>query len=386
MEKLIEKVRDGFRENFEGTPRVFRAPGRVNLIGEHTDYNEGFVLPFAIDRESAVAGTPRLDSLVNVVALDPGESFAFDLTGPPVKRRGSWKDYIEGTARSLCDGFGRIKGANLVFSSSVPIGAGLSSSAAIEISAGFALLALNGIEVDRKKLAFAGQKAEHEYVGTRSGIMDQFTSALAKGDNALLLDCRSLEVKYIPLNIPGTMLAVCDTKVKHELSSSEYNTRRKECEAGVDILRLEDENVSSLRDVTEGQLEAARGRMPETVYRRCRHVITENIRTLAAADSLGKQDPERVGELMFMSHASLKDDYEVSCAELDVLVEIAGSANGVFGARMTGGGFGGCTVNLLRSDALVEFREAVRSGYRMRFGFEPDVYVFEAAEGAGEID
>jgi galactokinase len=341
------ELREKFQEIYGRKPRVFRAPGRVNLIGEHTDYNEGFVLPFAIDRETLVAGAVRSDTRITTFALDIDEIFSFDLRYEAVKRRGNWQDYVEGTARCLTKNFKLEKGADLVFSSTVPIGAGLSSSAALEVSIGCALLALNEIEMDRKKLAFAAQEAEHEFVGIRSGIMDQFASVLCRKDHALLLDCRSLETKQIPLKIIDALIAVCDTRVKHKLASSEYNTRRRECETGVEILKEELPEINSLRDVGIKDFIKFQNLLPEIILKRCWHVITENERTLEAAENLEKDDLEKVGELMFASHESLRDDYEVSCAELDKLVEIARETNGVFGARMTGGGFGGCTVNLL---------------------------------------
>jgi galactokinase len=380
------ELRRKFEEIYGRRPRLFRAPGRANLIGEHTDYNEGFVLPFAIDRHSLTAGAVRDDSLINVHALDIGENFSFDLNGEPMRRRGSWKDYIEGTARSVKKRFNIERGADLAFSSSVPIGAGLSSSAAIEVSAGFALLALNGIEIDREQLAFAAQEAEHDFVGIRSGIMDQFASVFCRAGHALLLDCRSLETRQIPLELKTAVIAVCDTRVKHELASSEYNTRRRECETGVRILSEKLPAIKSLRDVRLEDFEKFEHLLPEPVGRRCRHVITENARTLDAAAALEKGDLEQVGALMTESHRSLRDDYEVSSPELDALVEAALSAKGVYGARMTGGGFGGCTVNLLEKEAFGEFKSLLEKSYAEKFGSPPDIYLFRASDGAGEID
>lgn len=384
-DQLIEQVTETFRRTFGGEPRLFRAPGRVNLIGEHTDYNEGFVLPFAIDRATVVAGNVRADSKINAVAVDVGESQTIDLAQPAVKRRGNWLDYVEGTARFLQERFGIERGADIVFSSTVPIGAGLSSSAALEVSVGFALLALNEKSVDRKELAFAAQRAEHEFVGIRSGIMDQFTSVFGRRANALLLDCRSLEIKYIPLILGDAVIAACNTTVKHELASSEYNTRRAECEKGVEILRKHLPAIRSLRDVSLEDLKKYQAELPEKVFRRCRHVITENTRTLAAADSLEHADLKTSGELMYQSHNSLRDDYEVSSPELDLLVETAARVEGVYGARMTGGGFGGCTVNLLERSSLDNFRRRIAKDYTEAFGIEPEIYLFQATDGASEI-
>lgn len=379
--ELIEK----FRQIYGRAPRLFSAPGRVNLIGEHTDYNEGFVLPFAIDRATLVAGASREDSLINVHALDVEDFFSFDLEDEAVRRRGSWIDYVEGTARALQKRFALKTGADLMFSSTVPIGGGLSSSAALEVSVGLALLALGEIELDRAGLAFAAQQAEHEFVGIRSGIMDQFTSVFAEKDHALLLDCRSLEIKQISLELGSNVIAVCDTKVKHELASSEYNTRRAECEAGVKFLSEKLPGISSLRDVGFDDFENLQDFLPENVRRRCRHVITENARTLAAAWALDKNDFAEVGRLMNLSHESLRDDYQVSSVELDFLVEIARATKGVLGARMTGGGFGGCTVNLLEKQSFPDFQSRITQNYSEKFGFAPDIYLFRASGGAREI-
>jgi galactokinase len=381
----VTKTADIFRQRFDGEPRFFRAPGRVNLIGEHTDYNDGFVLPFAIDRATLVAARVRDDSTVNVFAADIDETHAFDLKGPAVKRRGNWVDYVEGAIRCVQEREGIYRGAEMVISSTVPIGGGLSSSAALEVSTGFAILSLNERAIDGKELAFASQKAEHEFVGIRSGIMDQFTSVFGKRGNALLLDCRSLEIKYIPLALGDAVIAVCDTKVKHELASSEYNNRRAECERGVAILKEYLPNMTALRDVTLDDLSKYRAHLPENVYRRCKHVVTENERTLQAAEYLTRSDLQKAGELMYRSHYSLRDDYEVSSPELDCLVDAASKVEGVYGARMTGGGFGGCTVNLLERRSLEYFRTRITNEYYQAFRIEPDIHVLQAANGASEI-
>lgn len=378
-------IRKVFRETHGRNPRLFRAPGRVNFIGEHTDYNEGFVLPFAIDRETLMAGTPRPDTMINIRALDVNDSISFDLRDPAVKRRGSWVDYVEGTVRCLQKRFDLQNGADIIFASTVPSGAGLSSSAALEVSMGYAILSLNGLEVDRGELVFAAQQAEHEFVGARTGIMDQFTSVFGAQGHALLLDCRSVDETLIPLEIEGAMLVVCDTKVQHKLASSEYNTRRAECEKGVELLSRDLPGIKSLRDVTLKDFEQCEKGLPEPIGRRCRHVITENIRTQEAASALRNCDLPGAGSLMFGSHLSLRNDYEVSCPELNTLVEIAGTIDGVYGARMTGGGFGGCTVNLIKAEVLEDFRRNIRRGYNEKFGFAPEIYVVHPSDGASEI-
>ena len=384
--KDLDLFLESFKERFAGTPRVFRAPGRVNLIGEHTDYNDGFVMPFAIDRETLTAGVPRSDRIINVAALDVKEEASIDLDSPPVKHRGTWVDYVEGTARSLADRSHLGTGADIVFSSTVPIGSGLSSSAALETSIGFALLSLAGIEIDRRDLAFAAQSAEHDFVGTRSGIMDQFTSCFARAGHSMLLDCRSLEIKQIPLAIECSMIAVCNTGVKHRLASSEYNRRREECEEGVRLLKQKNPKIKSLRDVTVSDIDSNGCDLPDEIARRCRHVVTENERTLAAADALQGGDPQTVGWLMYESHRSLRDDYEVSCPELDTLVEAASKIDGVYGARMTGGGFGGCTVNFIREESFGEFSKEISTRYAERYQNEPEIYAFMAADGASEVN
>ena len=385
MDIELEQLASEFADRFSSTPRFFQAPGRVNLIGEHTDYNEGFVMPFAIDRQTFVAAAKRDDSIINVHALDLEESAEIDLKASPKKRRGSWVDYVEGTARSMTSDIGEIHGADMVVTSTVPIGAGLSSSAAIEIAVGLALASLSGLEVDGRELAFAGQRAEHEFVGTRSGIMDQFTAVFARAGSAMLLDCRSLEIDYIPIANVHAEIVVIDTRVKHDLATSEYNTRREECESGVALLREQLPEISSLRDVTTDHLAEFDHLLPDNIRRRCRHVVSENERTLEAADAFRAGNEVAAGELMLRSHMSLRDDYEVSCPELDFIVETACAVPGVFGARMTGGGFGGSTVILIEKSSIEELRSKCMRAYSDRFGFEPGFYTFRAADGASAI-
>ena len=365
--------------------RLFRAPGRVNLIGEHTDYNGGFVLPLAIDRETAVAAAPREDRIVRAHSLNRGETLSFDLDAPGESRRGIWLDYVEGVARVLETRGTRLVGADLLILSDVPAGAGLSSSAALEVSTGLALSCVSGQTVDPVALALAGQQAEHTYVGTMCGIMDQFVAALGRKGHALLIDCRSLEASPVPLDTSGTAVVIADTNVRHELATSEYNARRASCERGVELLREHLPGITQLRDVTVEEFARLAPRLPEDIRRRCRHVVTENARTLDAAAALRRGDLGEVGRLMMHSHESLRDDYEVSCAELDLLAETAWGLPGVLGSRMTGGGFGGSTVSLVRRDALENFTRSITEVYEARYGFAPAVYATEACEGAGEI-
>ena len=374
-----------FAEIYGRAPRFFRAPGRVNLIGEHTDYNGGFVLPMAIERETIVAAAPRNDRKIYVRSTNLNESGEIDLNAPEQKRRGSWLDFVEGVARILERENIKLRGADLLVSSDVPAGAGLSSSAALEISVGLALSEISNQTVDKVRLALVGQAAEHEFVGANVGIMDQFISAMGEKNHALLIDCRSLEAKQIPFASDDLAAAICNTNVKHELASSEYNARRAECEAGVKILQKFLPEITQLRDVTVFDFEKYESSLPEIIRKRCRHVVTEIARTLDAAEALEKNDFTEFGRLMRLSHVSLRDDYAVSCKELDLLVEIAGSCAGVLGARMTGGGFGGSTVNLVRRENLAEFIEKVSTEYFSQTQIKTDIYVSGAADGAREV-
>ena len=382
---MTETLREIFRNRFGSEPRLFRAPGRVNLIGEHTDYNDGFVLPMAIQQNTTVAAAKRADRIVRVFSLNLEKDAEFDLDSPGPRRRGIWLDYVEGVAQALRKRAPGLSGADLMIQSDLPIGGGLSSSAALEMSVGTALLGISGLELDRVSLALSGQESEHNYVGINSGIMDQFVAVLGKAGHALLIDCRGLRGDLVPLSLDDSAIVVCDTKVKHELGSSEYNTRRSQCEQGVALLRQTLPNIKALRDVSTAEFELHQGLLPEPVRRRCRHVITENARTLDATRALSAGDLKEMGRLMLASHQSLRDDYEVSCRELDLLVEAASAATGVWGARMTGGGFGGCTVNLVRRSALDQFREKVTERYVTATGLEPTIFVAEPSDGACEI-
>ena len=378
------KLQLGFRQRYGTAARVFRAPGRVNLIGEHTDYNDGFVMPAAIELSVWAAIAPRDDRKLVVHSDNFSESAEIDLDDPDPRPRNQWSDYVQGVAMILDRACPSLRGANLLICGEVSIGSGLSSSAAIEVATGFALLENSGLPVDRVELAKLCRRAENEFVGARVGIMDQFISCCGHAGKALMLDCRSLSYRLLP--IPDDVsLVICNTMVKHDLASGEYNTRRAECEEGVRLLSRRLPLVRALRDVRIEDLDRFRGELPQTIYRRCRHVVTENARVLDAADALEKADLKTVGRLMAESHISLKNDYEVSCPELDLMVELAGQVSGVHGARMTGGGFGGSTVNLVDKPSVEGFRRSVATAYEKATGLSPQILVSAAAEGAGEV-
>lgn len=379
----VERLKTEFFSLYGAQPRLFSAPGRVNLIGEHTDYNEGFVLPMAIERRTYVAAAPNGSSKIRVRSLTLGQSAELDLEQPGPKRRGLWLDYVEGTARALLDRGIPVVGSDLLLDSDVPAGAGVSASAALELSVGIALAVLGGsAEPDRVQLALAGQAAEHQYVGTLCGIMDQYIAALGQQGAALLIDCRSLETRSVPIRLGNVSVLICDTRVKHELSSSEYNLRRAECLRGSNILANSLPGVRTLRDVTVADFERLATQLPGVVRSRCRHVVTENERTLAAVEALSRGDLKTTGELMSQSHVSLRDDYQVSCEELDVAVDVASAEKGVYGSRMTGGGFGGCTVSLVDNDAVERVGAAVKSAFAARGWSSPELFASVACEGA----
>ena len=379
-----DRIVGAFRRRYPGgDPRCFRAPGRVNLIGEHTDYNDGFVLPMALDRFAAVAVRPRADRRVNIWSENMQEAYAFSLDHNG-RKRAHWSDYIAAVAWALEERGIPVPGADLHVASSVPVGAGLSSSAAVEVATALAFLSTAGRTLQPVDLARLGRHAENAFVGMQCGIMDQFVSVHGVRGHALFLDCRSLEYRPVPLAPDRVRIVIADTRVKHELASSAYNRRRAECREGVAILKRVYPEVEALRDVSLPQLEEHRHEMPEAVRKRCRHVILENGRVRESVDALERGDLARFGRLMDASHHSLRDDYEVSCRELDTLVEIARGLPGCLGSRMTGGGFGGCTVNLVEEAAVGRFRQDLARAYHQATGMEPAIHVSVPSGGAHE--
>lgn len=383
MESRIEQdLIAAFRHSFEREPRLFRAPGRINLIGEHVDYNDGFVMPAALDLSIWAAIAPRADRRLRIRSLIMDEIAEFDLDDSAAQPRGDWTDYIRGVAIFLERAGYRLSGADLALNGNLPIGAGLSASAAFEVSAGFALLTISGAEVDRVELAKICQRAENQFVGVRCGIMDQYISCCGVAGSALLLDCRSLTSRKVAID-PQARLVLCDTMVRHQLASDEYNVRREDCERAAAVLSTRIAGISALRDVTFAQLMRHAESMPELVFRRARHVVGEIDRTLRAAAALDAGDLKECGRLMSLSHESLRDDYQVSCAELDLMVDIAHSIPGVYGARMMGGGFGGCTINLVEARHADAFAQAMAERYRIATGVTPPILTCVPGPGAG---
>ena len=386
-------LRQRFAEIFGGEPAsVVRAPGRVNLIGEHTDYNDGYVLPVAIDRSILVAAAPRDDRQVVIHALDFGESVAFSLDDIEHDQAKTWSNYQRGVAYFLEERGLELPGLNAVIVGDVPIGSGLSSSAAVEVSMAYTWQVLAGFELSRVELALLCQRAENEFVGMNCGIMDQFVSALGQRDHALLIDCRSLDYRSVPLPAEATVV-VADTIKRRGLVDSEYNARRQECEEGVRILQRYLPQVQALRDVSLAQFAEHKGQMQvqsskfkvQKVRQRCRHIIYENERVLRGVAALRAGDLGAFGRLMNESHASLRDDYEVSCPELDIMVEAAWKVDGVYGSRMTGAGFGGCTVSLVAEGAIEDFRVRVTAAYEEATGVVPQIYVCRAEDGVSKL-
>jgi galactokinase len=385
---LLERETAGLMKRFTslygGEALLVQAPGRINLIGEHTDYNEGFVLPAAIGFQTKVAIGKRNDRGLLVTSENYGERIELNLEKLPERPRGHWSDYVTGVVRGLKVRVGEVPGANLLLNGDVPQGAGLSSSASLEVALCKAFLELTGKTLDGVTIAKLCQQAENEFIGARCGIMDQFISVHGKKNHALRLDCRTLESRL--LAIPAdTSLVICNTMVRHSHAAGEYNDRRKECELGAQFFAQRIPKVKSLRDVAMEDFERFADELPERIMKRCRHVLTENARVLQASDALEQGDLKLFGRLMASSHASLRDDFEVSSRELDLMVELAKGQPGVYGARMTGGGFGGCTINLVQEKNASEFKEHISEAYNAKMGREPEIYISSAADGAGRL-
>jgi galactokinase len=382
LETLVARTEQDFQQRFGRPPRwIAAAPGRVNLIGEHTDYNDGFVLPMAIQRYVVMAGAAgdRSDGqmCLRSSVVDQPEILSFDSQSDSLA---PWARYVYGVLVGCRQRGLECSSLDLLVESTVPLGGGLSSSAALEVATATLTEAITGRQLDRIEKALLCQKAEHEYAGVPCGIMDQFTSVMGQADQLLLLDCRSTEIEMVPMNDPEIAVLIINSNVKHELTGGEYAERRRQCETAAQKM-----GVPSLRDATPELLRQHRQTMESLLYRRAQHVIDENQRTREAAQGIVQGDWDRVGQLMYASHASLRDDYEVSCEELDLLVELArrhGDSGRVIGSRMTGGGFGGCTVSLVRKDHVETLAAAIRDDYQRETGILPTIFTTRPAQGA----
>jgi len=378
--KIIEK----FKETFNTDPMVVRSPGRVNLIGEHTDYNNGFVMPAAINKAIYMAVSRRDDDLIHIVSQDLDLSYLGD-TAKVTPSSLHWPDYILGVVQQIQALGYKVGGFNCVFGGDIPLGAGMSSSAALECATAFSLNELFGLKMDPLTMVKLSQKAENEFVGVKCGIMDQFASMFGRRNHVIRLDCQSLEYEYAPFNTDGIRIVLLDTNVKHSLASSEYNTRRQQCEAGVALIQAHYPEVRSLRDATLEMLDKYVAPADPLVYQRCQYVVEENLRLLAASEDLKKGDIEAFGQKMFATHEGLSRKYAVSCPELDFLVEQVKGRPGVIGARMMGGGFGGCTINLVREAVIDELVADLTPAYARAMNKELKVYIGQIENGTSLI-
>ena len=384
---MSSSLKSLFSKKFGGEPDcIVRAPGRVNLIGEHTDYNDGFVFPIAIDRDIRIAARRRRDGEVHLHSVHFQADTVFPVDVLRKDPQHPWADYPKGVMAELAKAGHSLLGWEGVVFGDVPLGAGLSSSAAFEVASAYTLCLLNEISLDPAQEALLCQRAENRFVGVQCGIMDQFISALGKKDHALLIDCRDLSYRYVPLDGERGSVVVCNSGVRRGLVDSEYNTRRRQCEEGVQLLSQAIPGIKALRDVSVKAFEAHQKLLPEIVQKRCRHVVAENQRVLDAVHALENGDVEKMGRLMDASHASLRDDFEVSRDELDILADLAHAFEGVLGARLTGAGFGGCTVNLVQCDAVEAFVRQITEAYRQKTGLLLETYVCAIAPGVGEVE
>jgi galactokinase len=376
----VTVTKDSHLQRFSQAPALFIAPGRVNLIGEHTDYAEGFVMPAAIDFATLAAISPRDDRSIVIYSGNFDEQVSYPLDALPAKAAHRWSDYPLGIVSVLREAGVEIPPFSLTLKGDVPLGAGLSSSASVEVASMVAILSLTSAKLALPEIAKLCQRAENHFVGASTGIMDQFIACCGAKDHALLLDCRTLDYRLAPIP-PHLSLVIANTMVKHSHAGGEYNIRRAEVEEGTQLLRSHRPEIKLLRDATVEDLAKWGNEMRPEVLKRCRHIITENTRTVAAADALEAGDLSTLGRLMYEAHASYRDDFEASCPEADILVDLASHETGCIGARLTGGGFGGCTVNLVENDKAEAFSAHIRDNYRKATGIQADIYLCHASAG-----
>lgn len=377
---MHQTIANTFHQKFSEKPLVVRSPGRVNVIGEHTDYNEGFVLPASIDKAAYVAVSKRTDFMVHLYSVSFNETFEVSLTD--IKPTGTWTTYALGVVNQLITRKYKITGFNLVLDGDVPIGAGLSSSAAVECAVVFALNELFALKIDKMEMVLIAQKAEHTFSGVMCGVMDMFASIFGRKDHVIKLDCRSLEYQYEPLVLEGYKLVLFNTNVKHSLSSSEYNVRRQQCEQGVAWVKEFHQSVKSLRDVTLQMLNDHVATKDSLIYKRCRFIVEENARLQTACTALEIGDLKTLGIKMFEAHKGLSQEYEVSCKELDILVDGVKNNPDVLGARMMGGGFGGCTINIVKNEAIESLVGSLSESYYKKAGLALSHYIVQTEDGA----
>jgi galactokinase len=386
MTTLQQKVTQQFRERFGHPPTlVIQSPGRLNMIGEHTDYNMGYVLPAAIDKGIWMALSESDNGVSVIHALDMGEEIQlpdFENLAPFDK---GWANYVLGVIDQLIKAGKEPGPVKCVFGGNIPIGSGLSSSAALENAACFGLNELFDLEMSKLEMIKHSQKAEHEFVGVMCGIMDQFTSMMGQESRVIRLDCRSLEYETFPLEIEGYELVLLNSNVEHSLASSEYNIRRSQCEEGVAIMQKKDASIQSLRDVSKTLLEECRPEMSEVVYRRCKYIVEENERVLAFCEALEKKDFKKVGQILKAAQLGMKDEYEITCPEIDFLFDFACQHPGVIGARMMGGGFGGCTLNIVEKEKEADYLESITTAYKDKFGFETTPIKVKISDGVKKV-
>ena len=384
--KLLQTVvKECFKRKFPSKPMMVRAPGRVNLIGDHTDYNKGFVLPAAIDKEIIFAIAKNETDKINLVSYDINQEVSVDI-GDYRRQGKNWVNYLIGVVKVLNEENFKTEGFDCCFGGNIPIGSGLSSSAAVECGLGFSLSKLFGHEIDKITLTKLAQKAENEFVGVKCGIMDQFASMYGAANHVMRLDCRSLDFEYFQLGNTDFSIVLLDTQVKHSLAESEYNTRLRECQMGVATLKKYFPEVNFLRDCTLDMIKTYKNEFYGKIYDRCEYVIKENMRVIEACNSLIKNDIKHFGKLMYLSHAGLQHQYEVSCLGLDFLVDQSRKYDNIYGARMMGGGFGGCTINLIKNENIDEIVKEIKAAYNKEFKIGMLVHKTKISNGVGLVE